>query len=125
VKSRTLMLTPALRERGRLMTEDRGPDSLDASVRELIADLGLYGYRSNGGTERGWPDWVIIGPCGILYRELKTERGTLTPEQRDVGARITKAGGNWSVWRPVHLLSGEIAQELSSLAAAQLELWSA
>ena len=125
MKSRTVTLTPALREQARLMLEDRGQASLNAGIRELITDLGLYGYRSNGGTERGWPDWVIIGPCGILYRELKTERGTLTPEQRDVGARITKAGGNWSVWRPVHLLSGEIGQELSSLAAVQLELWSA
>jgi hypothetical protein len=119
------MLTPALREKARLMLEDQGPDSLDAGVRRLLADLGLFGYRSKSGSERGWPDWVIVGPCGILYRELKTERGTLTPEQRDVGARITRAGGNWSVWRPAQLLDGTIARQLSDLAAVQLELWSA
>ena len=73
------------------MAEDRGPGSLDAHVRTLIADLHLYGYhtRNSKGSAKGWPDWVIIGRTGILYRELKSEHGTLTPEQRHVGQLIT------------------------------------
>ena len=107
-----------------VMLEDRGPDSLDAHVRRLMDDLGLFGYhtRNSKGSERGWPDWVIIGN-GILYRELKTERGTLTADQRAVGPRITRAGGNWAVWRPRDLLSGMIPAELTDLAAVQLALW--
>jgi hypothetical protein len=83
------------------MPEDRGSDSLDAHVRKLIADLGLFGYhpRNSKGSAAGWPDWVIIGRAGILYRELKSEAGSLSPEQRRVGELITKAGGNWALWR--------------------------
>ena len=107
------------------MAEDRGSGSLDAHVRKLIADLGLFGYhpRNSKGSEPGWPDWVIIGRAGILYRELKSEAGVLSPEQRHVGELITKAGGNWRVWRPRDLLDGTIGRELASLAAIQLELF--
>lgn len=108
------------------MTEDRGPDSLDAYVRRLIKDLGLWGYhaRNSRGSEPGWPDWVIIG-TRIIHRELKTEHGTLTREQRDVGARITRAGGSWKVWRPSDRLSGQIARELTEVAAIQPALFGA
>jgi hypothetical protein len=109
------------------MPEDRGPDSLDAYVRKAIADLGLFGYhpRNSKGSAAGWPDWVIVGRGGILYRELKTEHGSLSPEQRHVGELITRAGGNWAVWRPRDRLDGSIGRELASLAAIQLELWQA
>lgn len=109
------------------MSEDRGPDSLEAHVRKLIADLGLFGYhpRNSKGSEPGWPDWVMIGRAGILSRELKSEAGALTAEQREVGELIRKAGGNWGVWRPSHLLSKQIARELADLAAIQLDLFGA
>ena len=109
------------------MPEDHGPGSLDAHVRKLIADLGLFGYhpRNSKGSQAGWPDWVIIGRGGILYRELKSEHGSLSPDQRHVGDLITKAGGNWRVWRPRDLLDRTIARELAGLAAIQLELFGA
>jgi hypothetical protein len=109
------------------MAEDRGPDSLDAHVRKLIKDLGLWAYhpRSSKGSEPGWPDWVIIGRAGILYRELKTEHGTVSLEQRRVGDLLTRAGGNFAVWRPRHLVDGSIGRELANLAAVQLALWQA
>jgi len=109
------------------MVEDRGPGSLDAHVRRLIADLHLWAYhpRTSKGSQAGWPDWVIVGRAGILFRELKSESGTVTPEQRHVGELITRAGGNWRVWRPRDLLDGTIARELASLAAIQLELFGA
>jgi len=108
------------------MTEDRGPDSLEAYVRKVIADLGLFGYhpRNSKGSAAGWPDWVIVGR-GILYRELKSEAGTVSPDQKHVGELITRAGGNWAVWRPTQRLDGTIARELTDLAAVQLSLWQA
>jgi len=107
------------------MPEDKGPDSLEAHLRKLLKDLGLYGFhpRNSRGSEPGWPDWVIIGRGGILYRELKTEHGTLTSEQRSVGSLITRAGGNWSVWRPRDLLNGTIARQLTDIAAIQTALF--
>src|SRR2546421_301214 len=111
--------------RAAAMPEDRGPGSLEAHVRKLIADLGLFGYhpRNSKGSQAGWPDWVIIGRAGILYRELKSESGSLSPEQRYVGELITRAGGNWRVWRPRDLLDGSIGRELAGVAAVQLALF--
>src|SRR4051794_40180372 len=105
--------------RAATMPEDRGPDSLEANIRKLIKDLNLWAYhpRNSKGSQAGWPDWVIIGRAGILYRELKSESGTVTAEQRHVGELITRAGGNWRVWRPRDLISGAIAKELTDLAA--------
>ena len=110
--------------RAAVMAEDRGPDSLDAHVRRLIADLGLWAYhpRNSKGSEPGWPDWVIIGRT-VIFRELKAEHGTLTPEQRRVGQMLQRAGQNWAVWRPSDLLSGQIARELTDVAAIQMELF--
>lgn len=102
---------------------------LQEHVRQLCADLGLFHYHPHNSrhSTAGWPDSVIIGKTGILYRELKTERGSLSPEQRHVGELITRAGGNWRVWRPrdLPLFGGTIGRELASLAAVQLELWQA
>ena len=107
-----------------MMTEDRGPDSLDSHVRRLLADLGLWGYhvRNSRGSERGWPDWVIIGNR-VLFRELKTERGALSVEQREVGAKLQRAGQSWGVWRPRDLLSGKIVRELTGISMVQGRLW--
>lgn len=98
---------------------------LQEHVRQLCAGLGLFHYHphSSRRSAPGWPDSVIIGAGGILYRELKTEAGVLSPEQRRVGELITRAGGNWAVWRPRQLLDGSIARELTDLAAVQLALF--
>ena len=98
---------------------------LQEHVRQLCADLGLFHYHphSSRHSTPGWPDSTIIGRGGILYRELKTEHGSLSPEQRHVGELITRAGGNWAVWRPRHLLDGTIGRQLADLAAIQETLF--
>lgn len=50
----------------------------------------------------GWPDLVLVHTRRglMLFRELKTDRGTLTRPQRMWGDRICAAGGDWDVWRP-------------------------
>lgn len=100
------------------MPEDRGPDSLEMHLRKLIDDLGLWGYhtRNSFGCMPGWPDWIILGPGGGLFRELKSENGTLSTDQRIVGAKLTRAGFNWDVWRPTQLLDGTIARQLAGIA---------
>ena len=107
------------------MPEDKGPDSLEANLRRLLDDLGLFGFhpRNSVGSQKGWPDWTIIGPRKVIFRELKSEHGTVTPEQRDVGERLQRAGQSWRVWRPSDLLSGQIGRELAELAAIQGQLF--
>jgi hypothetical protein len=102
------------------MLEDRGPDSLDFHVRKLMKDLGLKGYhaRNSIGSPRGWPDWVIWNPHGgrpPLFRELKTEQGRLTVEQRQTGSELRQSGMDWTIWRPRDLFTGVIVKQLRGL----------
>ena len=108
------------------MKEDRGPDSLDAHVRKLMKDLGLTGFHVEKSLDveknqknvsvKGWPDWTIRGPHGVLFRELKSQRGRVEPEQREWLDALTAAGADAGVWRPEDLLSDRIARELAALA---------
>lgn len=107
------------------MPEDRGPGSLESHLRKLLADLGLWGYHPHSSqcSAKGWPDWTIIGPRKVIFRELKSEMGTLSPEQKRVGEMLQRAGQSWRVWRPSDLLSGQIARELTEIAAVQEHLF--
>ena len=100
---------------------------LQESVRLMCRHLGLYHYhpRDSRRSEPGWPDSTIIGPHRIIYRELKSEWGRLSPEQTRVGYLLQAAGQNWQVWRPSDWLSGQVAKELSDLAAHQGQLFDA
>jgi len=105
------------------MSEDRGPDSLEANLRRLMKNLGLWSYhtRDSKRSEKGWPDWVILGPRGSLFRELKSQRGTLSVDQRRVGAMLTRAGHDWATWRPADLFDGTIARQLAAIAGLTKE----
>lgn len=105
----------------RAMTEAE----LQDRIRSMCDSLGLAVQHIHDPRRSwlpGWPDLVIIGDRTI-YRELKTERGTLSPEQRDVGGRLTRAGQDWAVWRPRDLLTGTIGRQLADAAAIQPRLW--
>jgi hypothetical protein len=64
----------------------------------------------------GWPDLVIIGDRGVLWRELKVPPDRLTSEQRVLGYRLLAAGQDWCVWGPDQWRSGVIEQKLRVLA---------
>ena len=94
---------------------------LQAQVRTMCDQLGLLvehveDSRRGRTWLPGWPDLTIVGRT-VIYRELKTEAGTLTPEQRAVGEALTRAGADWAVWRPRDLLGGTIARTLAALRA--------
>ena len=91
---------------------------LERHVRRLLADLRLYGYHTHDSRRSapGFPDWVIIGRAGVLFRELKSAAGELSPEQRRVRNLLMAAGQDWAVWRPADLASGRIARELAAVA---------
>jgi hypothetical protein len=117
------MTRPIVDPRAAAMTEAQ----LEDHVRTLCADLGILRFhvQHSRGMAAGWPDDVLIGARGILYRELKAEHGRLTPEQRATGEAIRRAGGNWRAWRPSDLVSRRIADELTEIAAVQLALFTA
>jgi hypothetical protein len=54
------------------------------------------------GDGAGFVDTVLIHPGRglVLFRELKTDTGRLTPEQERWLAALTAAGADAGVWRP-------------------------
>lgn len=65
---------------------------------------------------KGYPDLTIVGPGGVVWRELKTDRGWLTPEQKVWAQRLVEAGADVAVWRPRNLTDGRIGATLARLA---------
>lgn len=63
----------------------------------------------------GWPDLVIVGPHRVLYRELKSARGTVSAQQRAWLHALTAAGQDAAVWATQDLMSGRIEHELAAL----------
>jgi hypothetical protein len=96
------------------------------AIRALVDDLGLHAFHardSRGCWGPGFSDLLIVGRAGCIYRECKTEHGSLTPEQHQWGEALKAAGQRWGVWRPKHLLSGQIGRELADVAAIQATLF--
>lgn len=90
---------------------------LEEQVRRLCKDLGLavsHFTDSRRSWLPGWPDLEILG-MSIIHRELKSQHGRLTVDQRRAGSRIMRAGGDWQVWRPAELLDGTIARQLQAI----------
>lgn len=101
------------------------PRMTEAQLQQAITDLcrylALYVYHTHDSrrSARGFPDLVIAGPGGIAYRELKSDTGALTVDQRAWGRVLADAGGNWSVWRPGEWHSGRVPRELFALAGRE------
>jgi hypothetical protein len=89
---------------------------LEDAVRALLKVHGLWGYHTadSRGSQPGWPDWVILGRT-VLYRELKTSEGQLSPAQSRVRNLLRVARADWGIWRPADLASGRIDRELRAL----------
>ena len=51
--------------------------------------------------EAGFPDLVLVHPDrGVIFAELKTDKGRLTEYQEHWGRDLTNAGAEYHVWRP-------------------------
>jgi hypothetical protein len=109
---------PAARSGRALLAEAMSEDDLEESVRGACAQLGVYRYhpKDSRRSEPGWPDDVLVGPGGILYRELKSEAGTVGPEQSRVIGLLRAAGADVQVWRPRDWVSGRVAREIAAIA---------
>lgn len=100
------------------MSEDRGPDSLEAHIRRLMKDLNLRGYHTHDSRRSpdGYPDWTIVGQRGVLFRELKREGKDPTGKQQEWLDDLAAAGADADVWRPSDLLSGRIQREMTAIS---------
>lgn len=95
---------------------------LDEGIRAIAEDLGLLRYHTwmAKNSPRGFPDLVLAGPAGHIFRELKTETGKLTTAQQEWIGRLTAGGADAGVWRPSDLLSGKVARELAAIAGLRV-----
>lgn len=89
----------------------------EASFREAVQGLArwsgwmVYYVPDSRWTDvRGWPDLVLARDGRVLFRELKTDVGKVTEEQRWWLDQLTKAGCDAGVWRPADW--AKIEQEL-------------
>jgi hypothetical protein len=101
-------------------------------VQALAADLGLLTHHplthcGRCGTalsprlagNAGFPDLVIAGPAGVLFRELKSPFGLLRPKQTAWRYQLAAAGMDWETFRPVDWFSGRIGDQLRAIAGHQ------
>ena len=91
---------------------------LEKEVHGLIKFYGLFGFHAHDSRRsvgKGFPDWVICGKGGLLFRELKSDHGELSPEQRRWRNILLASGQDWAVWRPADLVSGRIENELGDI----------
>lgn len=91
---------------------------LDRVVAEECARLGVRRYAvpdSRRVEFRGFPDLVLWGPGGLIFRELKSEQGRLSRDQQRVADSLREAKQNWGVWRPSYWKDGGIPFELEWL----------
>lgn len=99
-----------------------GETELRARIVELLSNTALFlkahpDSRRDHESDPGFPDMVIAGPGGVLYRELKDPYDTLSQQQlawRDV---LLASGQDWAIWRPADLLGGRIERELLALGS--------
>lgn len=107
-------------------------DDLLTAVLDMARLFGLHvAHFRPAKTERGWrtpvqadgkgyPDLTIVGG-GVLFRELKSDRGQLSAEQVTWSARLKSAGADFAVWHPTDLRSGRIERELRALRVRKPE----
>lgn len=87
-------------------------DDLLASVVELAQLRGILVHHSRPARmkdgrwvtpitgDKGLPDLILVGSRGVLFRELKAQKGRTTEEQNTWLARLLKARADAAVWRP-------------------------
>jgi hypothetical protein len=87
------------------------------AVRDLCGYMGLSVYHTHDSrrSEPGFPDIVAAGPGGLLLRELKADKGKVSPEQHRWLSVLRSAGADAGVWRPEQLRDGTVERELRGL----------
>lgn len=60
----------------------------------------VYHTRDSRGSEAGWPDLQLARGREVIFRELKSESGTVKPEQEEWLRLLRSCGLDVAVWRP-------------------------
>lgn len=58
------------------------------------------GWRTAISGDVGFPDLVLVRGTRLIFAELKSEKGTVKPEQTEWLLRLGGAGAECYIWRP-------------------------
>lgn len=65
---------------------------------------------------RGFPDYVLSGPFGTMFREVKTTGEQPDTDQRTWGWMLRAGGEDYAIWEPKDLPTERIYRELRRIA---------
>ena len=92
-----------------------------AGLQKAVTDLAVaYGIKWHHETDsrkskRGWPDLVLSGRHGTIFRELKVPPDEVRPEQQEWLDRLAESGLDSGVWWPADWRSGRVRLELLAI----------
>lgn len=91
---------------------------LQGTVQQLAQVLGWRHYHTHDSrrSNPGYPDLTLVHPGQgrVIWAELKTTRGRVSPAQREWIGDLEAAGQEVYVWRPTHLQDGTIQKVLTA-----------
>lgn len=90
-------------------------------VREIAKLYGWLMYHTHNSRRSapGFPDCVFVHPTGrLIFRELKSSKGRVRPEQKVWLEALCAAGQDAGIWRPEDLRSGAVVEALRVRRAA-------
>lgn len=89
---------------------------LQDQIIELSKQMGWLSYHTfdSRRSTPGFPDLVLVHPKQrrVIWRELKSETGTTSAEQKVWISTLLLVGEDVDVWRPRDWVSGRIEKEL-------------
>lgn len=96
---------------------ESGRDGLQSTVLGMCRVMGLLVYHTHDSrrSTSGFPDLVVVGPGGVLFRELKGDGGRVSPAQQAWVDALLAAGSDAGFWWPADLRSGRIHAELKAI----------
>lgn len=82
---------------------------------EGIGYLSYHTYNSRR-SNPGYPDLHLMHPrwCVSMFRELKSQKGRMSPDQKTWGAGLLAAGHDFAIWRPSDVVSGAVLEQLQA-----------
>jgi len=88
---------------------------LQQRVEEMAFRLGWRSYHTHDSrrSDAGFPDLVLLRRGVQVVRELKTERGRVTPQQQAWLDDYEQAGVDAGVWRPLDLIERRVEKTLT------------